>query len=150
MKVNEKGKDLIKSLEGCKLKAYQCSAGKWTIGYGFTRGVKEGDTITQEEADKRFEDEVQNFANEVSLRLRVPVNENQFSAMVSLVYNIGVGAFEHSTLLRFVNRMFFEEAANEFPKWNKSGGKPLAGLTRRREAERALFLEPVEGGQGNA
>lgn len=137
---------LIKEFEGCELTAYLCPAGIMTIGYGSTfyedgKPVKQGDMITKERAEKLLPNIVTKFAQAVINSLKIGVTQNQFDAMVSLAYNIGVGNFRNSTLLRLVNKGDFAKAALEFAKWNKSRGKVLAGLVRRREAERALFVK---------
>ena len=132
---------LIKEFEGCKLKAYKCPAGVWTIGYGHTDGVKEGDEITQQEADRLLADDVHSFSAGVQRLVTSDINRNQLGALTSFAFNVGLGNLRHSTLLRLVNKGDFVGAANQFPRWNKAGGKVLAGLTRRREAERKLFLK---------
>ena len=144
--MNKAGKDLIKSFEGCKLIAYQCSAGRWTIGYGNTffedgTPVKPGDRITQAKADQLFELIVSNFADKVAKEIKTILTDNQFSAIVSLAYNIGIGNLQKSTLLKKVNFNPNDPTIRaEFAKWNKAGGKVLAGLTRRREAEAKLYF----------
>ena len=144
--MNKAGKDLIKSFEGCKLVAYQCSAGRWTIGYGNTffedgTPVKPGDRITQAKADQLFELIVGNFADKVAKEIKTILTDNQFSAIVSLAYNIGIGNLQKSTLLKKVNFNPNDPTIRaEFAKWNKAGGKVLAGLTRRREAEAKLYF----------
>ena len=132
---------LIKEFEGCKLKAYLCPAGVWTIGYGHTDGVKEGDEITQQEADRLLASDVDLFTIGVQRLVTSDINRNQLGALTSFAFNVGLGNLRHSTLLRLVNKGDFVGAANQFPRWNKAGGKVLAGLTRRREAERKLFLK---------
>lgn len=132
---------LIKEFEGCKLKAYLCPANVWTIGYGHTDGVKEGDEITQQEADRLLASDVDLFTAGVQRLVTSDINRNQLGALVSFAYNLGLGNLRHSTLLKLVNAGDFVGAANQFPRWNKAGGKVLAGLTRRREAERQLFLK---------
>ena len=132
---------IIKEFEGCKLKAYLCPAGVWTIGYGHTDGVKEGDEITQQEADRLLADDVHSFTAGVQRLVTSDINRNQLGALVSFSFNLGLGNLRHSTLLKLVNAGDFVGAANQFPRWNKAGGKVLAGLTRRREAERKLFLK---------
>ena len=146
MILNKAGKDLIKSFEGCKLVAYQCSAMRWTIGYGNTffedgTPVKPGDRITQAKADQLFELIVGNFADKVAKEIKTILTDNQFSAIVSLSYNIGIGNLQKSTLLKKVNFNPNDPTIRaEFAKWNKAGGKVLAGLTRRREAEAKLYF----------
>lgn len=132
---------LIKEFEGCKLKAYKCPADVWTIGYGHTDGVKEGDEITQQEADRLLADDVHSFTAGVQRLVTSDINRNQLGALTSFAFNVGLGNLRHSTLLRMVNAGDFLGAANQFLRWNKAGGKVLAGLTRRREAERQLFLK---------
>ena len=132
---------LIKEFEGCKLKAYKCPADVWTIGYGHTSGVKEGDEITQQEADRLLADDVHSFTAGVQRLVTSDINRNQLGALVSFAYNLGLGNLRHSTLLKLVNAGDFVGAANQFSRWNKAGGKVLTGLTRRREAERQLFLK---------
>ena len=148
MKLTEKGINLIKEFEGLRLTAYRDSVGVWTIGYGNTyyengAVVKQGDKITQERADSLFRSIVDKFADQVRNSLTNPdrVSDAQFSAMVSLAYNIGIGAFKGSTLLRKVNANPCDPTIpDEFRRWNKAGGKVLAGLVRRREAEAQLYL----------
>lgn len=140
-----KAKDLIKFYEGCRLQAYQDSVGVWTIGYGktwmFNRPVCASDRCTQKEADDWLLEDMQIPARAIQKLLKVEVNENEFCAMVSLTYNIGVGAFRNSTLLKLLNdRASAGLVANEFLRWNKAGGKVLAGLTVRRKHEIDLFL----------
>lgn len=142
MKISDKGKDLIKSFEGCKLSAYQCSAGVWTIGYGHTKGVKRGDKITQEEADRIFDEEIELFAEEVDILTEDCLLEQcQFDALVSFAYNVGIGAFRGSTLLRKVKRDSYDETiGKEFKKWVFAGGKRVKGLENRREIERRFYF----------
>jgi lysozyme len=147
MKLTEKGIDLIKEFEGLRLTAYRDSVGVWTIGYGNTfyedgSTVKQGNKITQERADSLFRSIVDKFADQVRAALINPdrVSDAQFSAMVSLAYNIGIGAFKGSTLLRKVNANPCDPTIlDEFLRWNKAGGKVLTGLTRRRKAEAELY-----------
>lgn len=137
---NASGVGLIKSFEGLRLKAYQDAVGVWTIGYGTTRGVKPGQGISEAQAEALLKTDLNRFERDVSQAVRVPINDNQFAALVSFTYNVGSGALRSSTLLRKLNRRDIYGAANEFPRWNRAGGRVLAGLTRRRNAERALFL----------
>ena len=145
MKINEKGIALIKKFEGCKLKAYKCSAGVPTIGYGATfyedgTKVKMTDVITQQRADELLAYHVGLFAAKVKPMIKSAVNDNQFSALVSFAYNVGVGALSKSTLLKKVNATQKDVSiAVEFAKWNKAGGKVLKGLESRRAAESALY-----------
>lgn len=148
MNLSEKGEALIKEFESCRLQAYQDSVGIWTIGWGHINGVKKGDTLTQEEADAIFDMEIVMYVDGVNSMLKVDVTQGQFDAMVSFAYNVGLDmdtddvaeGLGDSTLLKKVNKGDFAGAAEEFPKWNKAGGKVINGLTRRRLAEQALFL----------
>ncbi|NEQ32568.1 MAG: lysozyme [Leptolyngbya sp. SIO4C5] len=137
---NEDGLFLIKSFEGLRLKAYQDAVGIWTIGYGTTQGVTPGMEITQAQAEQLLKRDVNKFERAIQDAVKVTVNDNQFSALVSFTYNVGSGAFRSSTLLRLLNQNDIQGAADQFPRWNRAGGRVLAGLTRRRNAERALFL----------
>lgn len=142
MKINEAGLALIKSFEGCKLTAYKCPAQVWTIGYGSTGShVKEGMTITVAQAEDLLTEDLARFEIGVEKLATVELNDNQFAALVSFAFNLGLKALEQSTLLRFVNEGKMREAAAEFAKWNRAKGKVLLGLTKRREAEKALFLK---------
>lgn len=141
MNVSEKGIDLIKEFEGCKLQAYKCPANVWTIGYGHTGAeVHEGLKITQQEADRLLKNDLIIHCNNVEKLVVVPINQNQFDALVSFEYNIGYNAFKTSTLLKLLNQKKYKEAAEQFARWKYAGGKVLAGLVRRREKEKALFL----------
>lgn len=141
MNINSKGLALIQAYEGCRLTAYRCPAGILTIGYGSTREVREGQTITQEQADDLLRDDLTFFENHMTKALEgIEYTSNQFSACVSLMYNIGVAAFLKSSVLRRMKDGDFAGAADAFLMWNKAGGRELAGLTRRRKAERKLFL----------
>lgn len=131
---------LVKSFEGCKLTAYQDIVGVWTIGYGHTLGVKLGDTITQVRADEMLADELNAFESRMLTLCTTNTNPYQSDAMTSLSFNIGLGAFAASTVLRKHNASDTEGAAAAFALWNKADGFPVAGLTRRRAAEAALYL----------
>ncbi len=144
MKINEAGLNLIKAFESCRLQAYPdpgTGGEPWTIGWGTTgQNVYPGLQISQEQADLWLAEDVSKFEICVSKALTVPVTDNQFSAMCSLAYHIGCGAFQRSTMVRLINNGKDVKAADEFLRWNRSCGREMAGLTRRREAERALFL----------
>ena len=144
MKLSQRGIDLIKQFEGYSSKAYPDPAtggAPWTIGYGTTKGVKPGMIITAEQAEKMLRDDVAKFESGVSALLKVPTTQGQFDAMVSLAYNIGLGNFGKSTLLRKHNEKCYSCAAGQFPAWNRANGKVMNGLTRRRNAERALYMQ---------
>ena len=140
MKPSERGLALIRQFEGLRLSAYKDAVGIPTIGYGTTKGVKMGQTITRDEADRLLMEDVQRFADHVAALVNVPLNQNQTDALVSFVYNVGPAAFGKSTMLKLINQGLLEDAALQFVRWNKAGGQVLAGLTRRRIAERELFL----------
>jgi GH24 family phage-related lysozyme (muramidase) len=138
--INPAGLNLIKDFEGLRLNSYRDAVGVWTIGYGHTRTAGPGQRITNEQAIALLRQDVATFEKAVTSAVRVPVTNNQFAALVSFAYNVGSGALNSSTLLRRLNAGDASGAANEFLRWNRAGGQVLAGLTRRREAERDLFL----------
>lgn len=141
MKTSRRGIDLIKQFEGLRLDAYVCAAGVLTIGYGHTGpDVQPGMTITEEEADALLRADLEKFERCVSEALTVDVIQPQFDALVSFAFNVGCQALLDSTLLKLINVEDFEGAAAQFARWNKAGGRELAGLTRRRAAEAELFL----------
>jgi GH24 family phage-related lysozyme (muramidase) len=140
MTINQDGVNLIKSFEGMELEAYLDAVGVWTIGYGHTQGVYEGMTITEAQAEELLRKDLAEFESAVSEAVQVSINDNQFSALVSFTFNLGAGSLFESTLLKLLNQGDFQGAADQFPRWNKAGGQELPGLTRRRKAERALFL----------
>lgn len=142
MNISETGIKLIKKFEGCALKAYKCPAGIWTIGYGHTSGVKEGQTITQKEAEAFLKQDLLTFETHVSNLVTVTINQNQFDALVSFCYNVGAGNLKSSTLLKLVNTKNFKAAAEQFDRWVYAGGKKLSGLVKRRSEEKVLFLQP--------
>lgn len=139
MKTSQKGINLIKQFEGCELEAYKCPAGIWTIGYGHTVDVYKGMKITEKEAEilliddlPKYEKYAQDFA----------INQNQFDALVSFIYNVGSGNFMKSTLRKKIMAGANEqEIRNEFAKWRRGGGKILPGLVKRRKAEADLFYQ---------
>lgn len=145
MKLNTAGLDLIKRWEGLRLTSYLCPAAVWTIGFGHTgHDVHEGQTITEAEADLLLRQDVDRFEKGVTDAVDVPLTDNQFSACVSLAYNIGLAAFRGSTLLRTINAG--KPDPDAFMAWNKARVKgvlqALPGLTARRFAERQLFRKP--------
>lgn len=138
--INPAGLKLITTFEGRELAAYQDSVGVWTIGYGHTKTVRPGMTITQAEAEQLLQTDLEEFEAAVTDAVAIDLNSDQFSALVSFCFNLGAGSLFESTLLQLLNNGDIEAAAHEFPRWNKAGGQALLGLTRRRLAERALFL----------
>lgn len=146
MRTNAEGIALIKKAEGLRLKAYLDGGGVPTIGWGHTSNagapvVKLGMTITAEEAEAIFKKDVENVEKQVAALLKVDLNDNQFSACVSLCYNIGAGNFAKSSVLRFINQNRFQDAADAFALWNRDDGKIVGGLVKRRAAEAALFVK---------
>lgn len=148
MMMTEEGISLIKKYEGCKLTAYKCPAGVWTIGYGNTfyedgSTVKPGDKITQERADQLFRNILEKkFLEPIRKLIVSDINDNMFSAIVSFTYNVGIGNLKSSTLLKKVNANPNDQTISlEFKKWVKSAGKVLPGLVRRRESESDLYFK---------
>ena len=139
MNINNAGLELLKSFEGCRLTSYQDQKGIWTIGWGCTAGVHEGQTITQEEADQMLVNALAATEKGVSSLVKVPLTSYQFSALVCFAYNVGLGALEHSTLLGDINNGFMDDAANQFILWDHCDGIVDPGLLRRRQAEKQLF-----------
>ena len=135
MNTSKTGIELIKKFEGCVLKAYKCPAGVWTIGYGHTAGVKEGQKITQSQADTYLKEDLMVYEKHVN-NLQLPLNQNQFDALVSFCYNCGPG-----NLKSLVRNRTLAQIADALLFYNKGGGVVLKGLARRREAERELFLK---------
>ncbi|MGP5893649.1 lysozyme [Pseudomonas aeruginosa] len=143
MRTSQRGLSLIKSFEGLRLQAYQDSVGVWTIGYGTTRGVSAGMSITKEQAERMLLNDVQRFEPELGKLVKVALNQNQWDALMSFVYNLGAANLASSTLLKLLNRGDYQGAADQFSRWVNAGGKRLEGLVKRRAAERVLFLEPL-------
>jgi GH24 family phage-related lysozyme (muramidase) len=143
VKISEAGLSLIKSFEGCVLTAYLDAVGIWTVGYGHTGpSVHRGLTITQKLAEDILAQDVRRFELGVLNNVKVNLNQNEFDALVSFSFNVGVNALKNSTLLRLLNDGADRSiVAAEFLRWNKGGDKVLEGLTRRRQAEKALFLQ---------
>ncbi|WP_353630624.1 lysozyme [Achromobacter xylosoxidans] len=144
--MSQSGLKILKHYEGCRLEAYQDIVGIWTIGYGDTENVQPGMVITQAEAEERLRKRLaRDFEPSVRQCLTRLAMQYQFDAMVCLAYNIGAVAFANSTLVRLFNAGDIQLAADQFPRWDKAGGKSVKGLRRRRAAERALYLgEPVD------
>ena len=139
MKTNQAGIDLIKRFEGLRLEAYKCPAGVWTIGYGTTRGVYDGMRITQAIAEKLLMEDITLIEDRLN-GLKIALNDNQFSALVCLVYNIGFGALLNSKMLAMIRKNASNPAIKSEWDWNKVDGVILPGLVRRREAECHLFF----------
>lgn len=149
MAVNDATIRLITEFEGFVPTWYKDPVGIWTVGFGHTDAAgkpKYAETkakqFTREEGMNMLRNDLGQYEAAVNRAVKVPLNANQYGALVSFTYNLGAGNLEKSTLVKKINAGDFEGAANEFKKWNKAGGKVLAGLTRRREAERQLFVAP--------
>lgn len=143
MNVSTKGRDLIKFYEGLRLKAYKCSAGVWTIGYGHTEGVKAGQTITAHQAEVMFEHDLLEFENAVFTMVG-NVRQGIFDALVSFAFNLGATRLKRSSLLAYTKLGAHDLAASQFELWDNMtvNGKlvEVAGLHNRRMAERSLYL----------
>jgi len=148
MTVNDATIDLIKGFESLRTRAYQDTGGVWTIGYGHTSAagnpkVFRGMVVSPESALRILYDDVSKFATGVEQLVTVTLNENQFGALVSFAFNVGLGAFKGSSVLKRVNSRQFAEVPARLNLWVKDNGKVLKGLVRRRKAEGVLFLTPV-------
>lgn len=140
--INQAGLALLKQCEGCRLQAYKDVRGILTIGYGQTADWITPDTLlTQEQADALLKQSLSALENSVTNAVTVSISDNQFSALVCFAYNVGITALLGSTLLRELNAGEYENAADQFLRWNKSGGVVYPGLTKRRELERELFMQ---------
>jgi len=140
MILSNKGIELIKKFEGCRLKAYKCPAGVWTIGYGHTNNVRPDDVITQDEAEELLKRDLQVHEDNVKRLVKVPLTQGQFDALVSFEFNVGYGALANSTLLKVLNTGNYDAAAKQFKRWVYAGNKVLEGLVKRRIAETEMFL----------
>ncbi|EGU6732702.1 lysozyme [Salmonella enterica subsp. enterica] len=140
MKISDNGRAFIRAREGVKLAAYQDGGGVWTIGYGHTRGVKQGQVINHEQADEFLNNDLRQVESCISERVTVALNQNQFDALVSFVFNVGRQAFSDSTLLKKLNEGKYRAAADQFTRWVYDNDKFVQGLYNRRVAERDLFL----------
>ena len=145
MSVSNKGVDLICEFEGEQLVAYDDGVGVWTIGFGtikYPNGVrvKKGDTCTLDQAKEYMRHDLIEFEHTVNSSVKVPLNQNQFDALVSLAYNIGSNAFKSSTLVKKLNAGDYQGAADQFNVWVNAGGKRMQGLVNRRDREKLLFL----------
>jgi len=144
--VNKAGLDLIKSFEGLRLEAYPdpgTGGDPWTIGFGSTKGVRKGMKITEQEAEQRLVMDLQDACKAVERYVTIPLNDNQFAALVSFTFNVGGGNLAVSTLLKRLNEGEYASVPMQLMRWNKAAGKVMNGLTRRRTAEGDLFQKPV-------
>ncbi len=143
MKVSQDCIQLVKYFEGFEDTAYLCPANVWTIGYGRTRNVKEGDKVTEVQAERDLLEELEEFKHQVLDSVKVELKQNELDALTSWTYNLGVGNLKSSTLLKKLNAGNKDEVPAEIVRWNKANGKVLAGLTKRREAEAELWAKEV-------
>lgn len=146
MKTSDRGLALIKSFEGFRAKPYRCPAGVPTIGYGATyypdgrRVTMQDKPVSDVDATDMLRSMLASYEAGVDRYVSVPLTQGQFDALVSFAYNVGLSALKNSTLLRLLNLRDYAGAAAQFARWNRAGGKVLPGLTRRREAERQMFV----------
>jgi lysozyme len=140
MNTSQQGIELIKKFEGVRYQAYDDGVGIWTIGVGHTKGVVKGDKIDDRQVDEFLRQDLESAEYAVNSLVKVELRQSQFDALVSLVFNIGSGAFASSTLLKMLNKGLYDTAADQFARWNMAGGKVMRGLVTRRAAERLLFL----------
>ena len=141
MKVSQECIDLVKFFEGFEPRAYLCPANVWTIGYGRTKNVKEGDELTELQAERDLLEALDEFAEQVLNTVKISLDQNELDALTSWTYNLGVGNLQSSTLLKKLNSGDKNSVPSEMVRWNKAAGKVLAGLTRRREAEAKLWAK---------
>tara|TARA_Y100001951_G_scaffold104913_1_gene118566 strand:+ start:821 stop:1264 length:444 start_codon:yes stop_codon:yes gene_type:complete len=139
MKISAEGLALIKKFEGCELEAYQDAVGVWTIGYGHIKGVKEGMSITKQQAEEMLLEELIEYENYVLEAVNHQLDQCMFDALVSWTYNLGPSNLNASTMLKVLNAGDYDGVPEQIKRWNKAGGKVLTGLVRRREAEALLF-----------
>lgn len=139
MRTGDEGVALIRHFEGCRLEAYLCPANVWTIGYGHTLDVREGDVIDQEAAEALLIEDLEEFEGYVKSLVRVNLTQNQFDALVSWTFNLGPANLRESTLLNRINYGPFSDVPFQMQRWTRAGGKVLEGLVKRRAAEAALW-----------
>jgi lysozyme len=139
MRTGTQGVALIKKFEGCELEAYQCSANVWTIGYGHTRGVEEGDVISADKAEYILLEDLIEFEQYVDSLVTVSLNQDQFDALVAWTFNLGPKNLKESTMLLRLNDNQYDDVPAQMARWNRSNGEVLEGLKRRRKAEGLLF-----------
>lgn len=139
MRASDEGVALIQCFEGCRLEAYLCPAGVWTIGYGHTRGVQAGDVIDQEAAEALLIEDLEEFEGYVASMVETELKQHQFDALVAWTFNLGPGNLKESTLLNRINYGPISDVPFQIQRWTRAGGKVLAGLVKRRAAEAALW-----------
>ena len=141
--ISDKGIYAIKKFEGCELIAYQDAVGVWTIGYGHTKGVSEGDIISSAQAEALLLKELKEYENYVHELVEVPLHQYQFDALVSWTYNLGPTNLKSSTMLKVLNEGKYNEVPDQMRRWNRAGGKVLEGLVKRRDYEARLFAGEI-------
>lgn len=142
MNISDNGLSAIQKHEGCVLKAYRCPAGVWTIGYGHTSGVRQGMSITSQQASSYLRQDLKVVETCLAAAVKTPLTQNQYDALCSFVFNVGPGNFLRSTLLRKVKADPSDPSIrDEFMKWNKASGTVLEGLTRRRRCEAEMYFK---------
>jgi|TARA_R100000152_G_C6771189_1_gene197632 lysozyme len=139
MKISEDGLELIKKFEGCETTAYQDSVGVWTIGFGHTKGVEEGQTCSIEDAESMLADEMDEYEGYINNMVKVDLQQHEFDALVAWVYNLGPTNLGESTMLKVLNGGQFDRVPDEMNRWTRAGGEILEGLVRRRQAESLMF-----------
>lgn len=140
MRISDKGIELIKTFEGCKLTAYRDSVGVWTIGYGHTRGVRRGDVISMSKAIDYLREDLIPVEREIN-NMGVSLQQGQYDALCSWIFNLGVGNFRSSTMRKYIlARKSSDEITAQMIRWHRAGGKPLLGLKRRRVAEANMWV----------
>lgn len=141
MKISEDGLELIKKFEGCETTAYQDSVGVWTIGFGHTKGVEEGQTCSIEDAESMLADEMDEYEGYINNMVKVDLQQHEFDALVAWVYNLGPTNLGESTMLKVLNGGQFDRVPDEMNRWTRAGGEILEGLVRRRQAESLMFQD---------
>jgi len=139
MKISEDGLELIKKFEGCETSAYQDSVGVWTIGFGHTKGVEEGQTCSIEDAESMLADEMDEYEGYINNMVKVDLQQHEFDSLVAWVYNLGPTNLSESTMLKVLNGGQFDRVPDEMNRWTRAGGEILEGLVRRRQAESLMF-----------
>lgn len=139
MKISSEGIELIKKFEGCETTAYQDSVGVWTIGFGHTKGVQEGQSCSMQDAETMLSEEMDEYEGYINSMVDVDLNQNEFDSLVAWVYNLGPTNLRESTLLKILNAGDKDGIPEQINRWNRAGGKILQGLVRRREAESLMF-----------
>ena len=141
MKISEDGLELIEKFEGCETSAYQDSVGVWTIGFGHTKGVEEGQTCSIEDAESMLADEMDEYEGYINNMVKVDLQQHEFDSLVAWVYNLGPTNLGESTMLKVLNGGQFDRVPDEMNRWTRAGGKILEGLVRRRQAESLMFQD---------